>query len=71
MNLFMTVLNKAYTIHTIPELATYPSLEAEFVKAEKHFSADDRFQAGYIHLRTAENLPYSNPRQPDDQSPTP
>ena len=29
----ITALNKVYMIHVIPELATYPSLEEEFVKA--------------------------------------
>ncbi len=35
VNKFITILKKAYTIHIIPELATYPKLEAEFVKAAK------------------------------------
>ena len=35
VNQFITNQNKAYTIHVIPEHATYPSLEAEFVKAAK------------------------------------
>ena len=33
VNQFITALNKAYMIQVIPELATYPSLEEEFVKA--------------------------------------
>ena len=32
-NQFITALNKAYVIHVTPELATYPSLKEEFVKA--------------------------------------
>ena len=73
MNQFITVLNKAYMIHVTLKLATYPILEAEFVHAARpwHFSADGRFQAGHIHHRTAKNLPYSDPQQPDDQFQTP
>ncbi len=35
VNQFITVLNNAYTIYVIPELATYPSLETGFAKAAK------------------------------------
>ena len=41
INQFIIALNKAYMIHVILELATYPSLEEEFVKA-----AQDLFDQG-------------------------
>ena len=34
VNQFIIALNKAYMIHVIPELATYPSLEEEFKPAQ-------------------------------------
>ena len=36
MNEFITVRNKAYTIHVMSEIATYLSLEAEFVKVANY-----------------------------------
>ena len=44
MNQFTTVLNKTYMIHVITELVTYPSLEAEFVKAAKDLLNHSIFQ---------------------------
>ena len=44
VNQFITVLNKVYTIYVIPELATYPRLEAEFVKAAKDLLDHSIFQ---------------------------
>ena len=44
VNQFITILNKAYTIHVMPELATYPSLEGEFVKAAKDLLDQGIFQ---------------------------
>ena len=40
----ITALNKAYMIHVIPELATYPSLEEEFVKAAQDLLDQGIFQ---------------------------
>ena len=73
MNQFITVLNKAYTINVIPELATYPSLEAEFVKAAKDLLDHGIFQQmvdSKQDTSTIEQLK-TYPRQPDDQFPTP
>ena len=44
INQFITVLNKVYTIHVIPELPTYPSLEEEFVKAAQDLLDQGLFQ---------------------------
>ena len=44
VNQFITALNKAYMIHVIPELATYPSLEEEFVKAAQGLPDQGIFQ---------------------------
>ena len=40
----ITALNKVYMIHVIPELATYSSLEEEFVKAAKDLLDQGIFQ---------------------------
>ena len=39
-----TILNKASTIHVIRQLAIYPSLEAEFIKAAKDLLDHGIFQ---------------------------
>ena len=44
VNQFITALNKAYIIHVIPELATYPSLEEDFVKAVQDLLNQGIFQ---------------------------
>ena len=44
VNQFITALNKAYMIHVIPELTTYPSLEEEFVKAAQDLLDQGIFQ---------------------------
>ena len=44
INQFITTLNKAYMIHVIPELATYPSLEEEFIKAAQDLLDQGIFQ---------------------------
>ena len=44
VNQFITSINKAYTIHVMPELANYPSLETEFVKAAKDLLDHGIFQ---------------------------
>ena len=59
-------------IHVIPELATYPSVEEEFVKATQDLLDQGIFQQMIdskqnIHFRKTENLPYWNPLQPDDK----
>ena len=43
VNQFVIALNKAYMIHIIPELATYPSLE-EFIKAAQDLLDQGIFQ---------------------------
>ena len=44
VNQFITALDKVYMIHVIPELATYPSLEEEFVKAAQDLIDQGIFQ---------------------------
>ena len=44
INQFITALNKVYMIPVIPELATYPSLEEEFVKAAQDLLDQGIFQ---------------------------
>ena len=55
VNQFITVLNKAYIINVIPELATYPSLEAEFAN-----SAKDLLDPGIFQQIPSRTHPSSN-----------
>lgn len=69
VNRFITDLNKAYTIHDKPELVSHPRIEEGFIKKCQQLLSEGIFQHATRHVQfwTAENMPFSDPRQLDDK----